>query len=96
MPCPLCHHYLLLQLSPELAKRQGRGRSIAQPSRMSGTVMDESVLVVKAGKFSVTNLLQPVKLTFKNVMQVKPQTSRADITLENCENQPFFNFKCTF
>lgn len=75
MPCPLCPHCLSLKLSPELEKRQGRGRKVAQPSRMSGTVMGESVLVVKAGKFPVTDLLQPVKLTFKNVMQVKLQTN---------------------
>lgn len=95
-PYPLCHRYLSLQLSPDLGIRRGRSRSVAQPSRMSGTVMGQSVLVVKAGKFSITNLLQPVKLTFKNVMQVKPQTNCAHITLENCDSQPSFNFKCTF
>lgn len=49
------------QLEPHPGSVKGRA---AQPNRMSGSIMDQSVLVVRAGKHPVQNLLEPVRLTF--------------------------------
>lgn len=61
---------LLIQLEPHRGNVRGHA---AQPKRMSGSVMGQSVLVVRAGKHPVKNLLEPVRLTFRhNLSEVTP------------------------
>lgn len=62
-----------LQLDPHRSSVRGRGRSVAQPSK-SGSVMGQSVLVVRAGKCPVNHLSQPIRLTFRhNLSEVTKQ-----------------------
>lgn len=70
-------NYLSLQLSPQQEIKVGKGRSSARSFYRSGSVMGQSVLVVRAGNSAVKNLLQPVKLIFKHNLQ---QVTRRNIS----------------
>ncbi|KAK2853451.1 hypothetical protein Q5P01_006112 [Channa striata] len=54
------------KLAPRRANGRGRHMGPVLPAREEGTVLGEAVLAVKAGDRSVSNLTQPIKLTFKH------------------------------
>lgn len=71
------------QLEPHGGSARGQGRSAAQPSHRSGSVLGQSVLVVRAGKCPVIHLLQPVRLIFRhNLSEVTQQNP------SNWQNNP--------
>lgn len=83
--------------SPHLGGGGGKGRKAAlpPPRPLPGTVLGESVLVVKAGNIPLTNLLQPIKLTFKYNIQVKLQNRLCQLTwkIRICYNVTFNMFQ---
>ncbi|XP_044037500.1 adhesion G-protein coupled receptor G1-like [Siniperca chuatsi] len=59
------------KLSPPRVKGKGRALIPDQPTHRQGIVMDGLVLAVRAGNHAVTNLPQPIILTFKRNKQVE-------------------------
>lgn len=56
--CPCCWQ-------PAPSPGGGKGRTAVHSHYRSGTVLEDSVVVVKAGSRPVRDLLQPVRLTFR-------------------------------
>lgn len=75
---------LLWQPSPPPGR--GKARSKAHSHYQSGAVLDESVLVVKAGSNRVRSLLQPIRLTFRHNTKVN---TFACFTRGKCESSLF-------
>lgn len=59
-----------MQLSPAAGRGGGRARTAAHSPHRPGIVLDQIVLVVKAGHRPVRNLSEPIKLTFKHNLEV--------------------------
>lgn len=68
-----CLHLLYLSLQVGPPQKRGRGKALTptESAHSQPTVLGELVLVLKAGDHHVTNLPEPVSLTFNNSEMVQ-------------------------